>query len=131
MAVAADLVAALVSGPPGGVTADGYDGDVADLDTTTRPASGAPRVRKRAGQRPARGPTHPVDRQQLSTAAYPAGEIDAATFDERCGVFTARRYANPGRRRLRPLTDTYTDPATGCLRNPARQLPTPGGAGAR
>ena len=30
-------------------------------------------------------------------------------------MFTARRYANPGGRRLRPMTDTYTGPGTGCL----------------
>ena len=45
MAVAAHLVAPLVSRTQRGVKADGYDRDVADLDTTTLPANGAPRVR--------------------------------------------------------------------------------------
>jgi hypothetical protein len=40
MAVAAHLVAPLVSRTPRGVTADGYDGDVAHLDATTLPANG-------------------------------------------------------------------------------------------
>jgi hypothetical protein len=36
---------------------------------------------------------HPVYLQQLA-AAYATGEIDAATFNERCGVCTAQLYAN-------------------------------------